>query len=953
MRTNHNPLLKLKSLGQSIWLDSIRRGQILSGELAALRDRDGVSGETANPTIFEKAIAGSHDYDGAIRDLVRGGKSSLEIYETIAIKDVQMACDVFRPVYNKTKGADGFVSIEVSPKLAHDTDGTIAEAKRFFREVNRPNVMIKIPGTKEGVPAIEECLYSGLNINITLLFSIQAHEEVAWAYVRALERRLAEGKPIDRIASVASFFVSRIDTLGDKMLADKMRSTSDPTLTAKLEALGGKAAIANAKMAYQLFKKIFNDPRFLALKKKGARVQRPLWASTSTKNPNYPDTLYVDQLIGPDTINTLPLETINAFRDHGKPHATIEEDIEGAEQVLRDLHEVGLSLDAITAQVLDEGVVKFEESLDSLLAGITTKRTATLRADSMRQSASLGKYQKDIDAALAQANANKTVQRVWAHDPFLWKPDPKDHVELADRLGWLTVATDMKKQVDDLRTFADQVRHDRIKDVVLCGIGGSALCVDVLRVTFGEARGFPTIHVFDTIDPASIRALERKIELKKTLFVISSKSGGTTETLTQFEYFHSRVSDRKNFVAITDAGSQLEKIARENHFRRVFLNPSDIGGRFSALSYFGLVPAALGGIDIAQLLDRAIEMQRACESQHAEENPGASLGIVFGELAKQGRDKITVVTSARIDMFGVWAEQLIAESTGKEGKGLVPIDREPLGAPNVYGSDRVFVYLRLDGTKNVEVEKRLEELQAAGHPVIELRLRDMCDIGAEFFRWEFAIAVAGARMQINAFDQPNVQESKDNTKRALEQAGQVAQDPVWENKSFALYSTEKIAAKNLRQGLRAFFQLARPGDYFAMMAYLQEVEKNHVALQTMRIGARDALKIATTLGFAPHFLHSTGQLHKGGPNSILALQITADGTADVKVPGEKFSFGGLQRAQSLGDWQSLVNHGRRAQRIHLKRGADIQKLSLDFNAALGLKAKTKPRRTQRAQKKKK
>ncbi len=957
MGTNHNSLLKLKALGQSIWLDSIRRGQILSGELAALRDRDGISGETANPTIFEKAIAGSHDYDNAVRDLVRSGKSSLEIYETIAIKDVQMACDVFRPVYNKTKGADGFVSIEVSPKLAHDTQATIAEAKRFFHEVNRPNVMIKIPGTKEGVPAIEECLYSGLNINITLLFSIHAHEEVAWAYIRALERRLAEGKPIDRIASVASFFVSRIDTLADKMLADKMKTTTDPAVTAKLEALGGKVAIANAKMAYQLFKRIFSDPRYVALKKKGARVQRPLWASTSTKNPNYPDTLYVDQLIGPDTVNTLPLETIEAYRDHGKPRATIEEDVAGAEKMLRDLGQVGLSLDAITAQVLDEGVVKFDDSLNSLLASIEVKRATTRRADAMRQSASLGKYQKDIDTALVRANENKTVQRVWEHDPFLWKPDPKDHVELADRLGWLTVSADMKKQVDDLRAFADQVRSDGIRDVVLCGIGGSALCVEVLRVTLGNAQGYPAIHVLDTIDPASIRALERKINLKKTLFVIASKSGGTTETLTQFEYFHSRVSNGKNFVAITDAGSKLEKIAREHHFRRVFLNPSDVGGRFSALSYFGLVPAALGGIDIAQLLDRAVEMQRACESQRAEENPGAWLGVALAELAKQGRDKITLVTSGRVDMFGVWAEQLIAESTGKESKGLVPIDREPLGVPAVYGNDRVFVYSRLEGTKNMVIEKRLEELQAAGHPVIELRLRDAYDIGAEFFRWEFAIAAAGARMQINAFDQPNVQESKDNTKKVL---GQMADgkwqmaEPLWQNKSYAAYVTGfNCMPKNLRDAFSIFAKQARPGDYFAMMAYLQEVEKNHVALQTMRIAARDALKIATTLGYAPHFLHSTGQLHKGGPNSILALQITAESTVDVKIPGEEFSFGDLQRAQSLGDWQSLVNHGRRALCIHLKRGADIQKLALDFNAALGVKAKTKPRRIQRARRKKK
>ncbi len=374
-----NPLLKLKPLGQSVWLDSIRRSHIQSGELAKLRDEDGISGETANPAIFEKAIAGSPDYDDAIAALARAGKSSLEIYETLAIEDVQMACDVFRPVYEATNGADGFVSIEVNPKLAHDPRGTIEEAKRFFRAVNRPNVMIKIPGTPAGVPAVEACLYAGLNINITLLFSIAAHEQVAWAYIRALERRAAEGKPIDRIASVASFFVSRIDTLADKLLADNAKQTTDPALAAKLGGLAGKTAIANAKMAYRLFKRIFADPRFIALKAKGARVQRPLWASTSTKNPNYPDTLYADTLIGPDTINTLPMETIDAFRDHGIARATIEEDLGGAERVLRELEEVGLSLDAITAQVLDEGVVKFDDALNALLKSIEAKRAAILR----------------------------------------------------------------------------------------------------------------------------------------------------------------------------------------------------------------------------------------------------------------------------------------------------------------------------------------------------------------------------------------------------------------------------------------------------------------------------------------------------------------------------------------------------------------------------------------------
>jgi transaldolase len=377
MTGKQNPLIELEKLGQAVWLDSIRRGQILSGDLQKLIDEDGLTGETANPSIFEKAIGSSSDYDGMVQDLVKVGKSPLEIYETIAVRDVQMACDAFRPIYDRTQGADGFVSLEVSPKLAYDTAGTIDEARRFFRQVNRPNVMIKIPGTHEGVPAIEQCLYEGININVTLLFAVSAYEQIAWAYIRALERRLAENKPIHSVASVASFFVSRIDTLADKLVEEKMRTSVDPKVKAKLEGLGGRVAVANAKMAYQRFKTIFGDARFVSLKEKGkARVQRTLWASTSTKNPRYPDTLYVDTLIGPDTVNTLPEETLAAYRDHGRPQVTIEQDLDGMRRTLQEMEEVGISLNAITAKVLEEGVVKFDEALNKLLEVIEAKRAA-------------------------------------------------------------------------------------------------------------------------------------------------------------------------------------------------------------------------------------------------------------------------------------------------------------------------------------------------------------------------------------------------------------------------------------------------------------------------------------------------------------------------------------------------------------------------------------------------
>ena len=938
----NNPLFDLKPLGQSIWLDNIRRSHILSGDLKKLIDQDGITGETSNPSIFEKAIAGSDDYAEAMQKLIAQGKNAFEIYDALSIEDVRMACDVFRPVYNATQGADGFVSIEVSPKIAHDTATTISEAKRLFKAVNRPNVMIKIPGTQEGVPAVEECLYAGLNINITLLFAVQAYEQVAWAYVRALERRMKEGKSIDRIASVASFFVSRIDTLVDKLLSDHAKATSDPTLKAKLESLQGKAAIANAKIAYESFKKIFGSRRFVELKSHGARVQRPLWASTSTKNPNYPSTLYVDTLIGPDTVNTLPPETIDAFSQHGTAHATIQDDVEGARKSLGELESVGIRMAYVTQQVLDEGVVKFEQAFDQLLASIDDKIPAAIW---QRQSASLDDYLGAVSENVAAAEQNGVANRVWSKDATLWKSEPEHIKEISNRLGWLKVMATMRQHQAELKAFSNEIKKEGFTSVVLCGMGGSSLCVETLRDIVGIAKGFPKLLILDTTDPASVRAVESKINPKKTLFIIASKSGGTIETLSHYKYFAAQ-APAQNFVAITDPGSGLQKLAEEKGFRRVFQNPSDIGGRYSALSLFGLVPAALMGIDVGKLLDRAEEMAKACLADvSAENNPGEWLGVVFATLAQKGRDKITFVTSKEIATFGAWAEQLIAESTGKEGKGLVPIDGEPLGKTSDYGMDRVFVYSSLQDEKNPTVEKRLNALVKVGHPVIRLTLRDPYDIGAEFFRWEFATAVACALIGIDAFDQPNVEEAKVYARHALDQSsvdsGQWTIQPIWENKQFAVYATEKISAKNLQGALKAFFKLAEPHDYLALMAYLQNTPSNNAALKSMRVETRKALHVATTAGYGPRFLHSTGQLHKGGANNILALQITADNTVDAAIAGESYTFGKLIHAQSAGDWQALEKNGRRALRVHLKRGTTLQMLAKEMQGALGEKKRVK------------
>jgi glucose-6-phosphate isomerase len=552
-----------------------------------------------------------------------------------------------------------------------------------------------------------------------------------------------------------------------------------------------------------------------------------------------------------------------------------------------------------------------------------------------------------VSETLRSAQGDKIAERVWNKDAALWKKDAAQQAEIRERLGWLTVAADMRKQVADLSAFGDEIKNAGFKYVVLCGMGGSSLCVEVCRDTFGSAarsqtlrslRGYPKLFVLDTTDPATIRALERKIDVKKTLFVIASKSGGTAETLAHYRYFSEKVP-ATNFIAITDAGTPLDKLAREMGFRRVFPNPADLGGRYSALSYFGLVPAALMGIDIEKLLTRAEEMARACAS---EKNPGLWLGVALAALAKNGRDKITLIASPGIDAFGAWAEQLVAESTGKDGKGLVPIAAEPPAPPSAYGDDRVFVYLRLAKAKNAALDHRVTALEEAGQPVIRLHLRDAYDIGAEFFRWEFAIAVAGALIGINPFDQPNVQESKENTARVLESQKEKGkrkkEKPVWKSEQFEVYATEKIGKpKTLRDALRGFMEQARAGDYLALMAYVQQSPKNNAALQAMRVAARRTTKRATTLGYGPRFLHSTGQLHKGGPDNVLAIQITADDAVDVKIPGEAYSFSTLKRAQAIGDWQSLKDHGRRALRVHVKRGATLGQLAKEFQSAMKAK----------------
>ncbi len=700
MAARPSAIKELRRQGQSMWLDNIRRQLISSGELARLRD-EGLTGVTSNPTIFEKAVSGSTDYDEAMVQLVREKAKPEDMLWGLMVEDVQAAADVFRPVYDKTKGKDGFVSIEVGPTIATNTRSTIKFAEYLHDRCRRPNVMVKIPATKEGLPAIHDQIAKGNNINITLIFSVDRYDEVVEAYLSGLEKLHRSGGDLGKVASVASFFVSRVDTKVDKLLTEKIEHATDPAQKRNLERLYGKAAIANSKMAYEHFKHHFSGARWEKLHKAGARTQRCLWASTSTKDPRYPDTYYVEELIGPDTVDTIPPATLAAFREHGEVRRSLDEQVDVAKRQLKQLAEVGVDLDQVTRELEVEGVESFTKSFESLLDTLKKESAKIRTGKGPRQWYSLATLQPAVDARLAALQKDDAPRRLWAKDSTLWSSDPAKRDEIRDRLGWLSVAEQMLEHVQEFRDLARDGRT--YSDVVLLGMGGSSLCPDVLRNTFGSTKGHPKLHVLDTTDPATILGVRAKIRIQDTLFIVASKSGETTETLSHFAYFWDEINKNgrsgaagRHFAAITDPGTSLEKLAKEHGFRWIFRNPPDIGGRYSALSYFGLVPGALIGVNVEEMLERAVEMAHSCaDSVPADKNPGVWLGAVMGELASRGRNKVTLIASPKVATFGYWVEQLIAESTGKQGKGIVPIEGEPVGKPAVYGDDRVFVYIRM------------------------------------------------------------------------------------------------------------------------------------------------------------------------------------------------------------------------------------------------------------------
>jgi len=549
----------------------------------------------------------------------------------------------------------------------------------------------------------------------------------------------------------------------------------------------------------------------------------------------------------------------------------------------------------------------------------------------------LGSYAGSVGRRVRRLESDEFVERLWERDASLWISDPGIQSMIAGALGWLSVGTEMVSRVAELDSFAAEVQADGTTDVVHMGMGGSSLAPLVLGRAFGAQDGWPRLHVLDTTDPATVLGLDEALDPDRSLFIEASKSGTTAEPLAFGAYFYDRLTSAlgsgggRHMVTITDPGSPLIGESEARGFRRIVLNFADIGGRFSALSFFGLLPARLVGIDVGDLLHRANAMATACREPGVAGNPGVMLGAALGELALQGRDKLTLVTPPSIATFGMWLEQLIAESTGKEGKGVLPIAGESLGAPSAYGDDRVFVALDSDEGTDADAEARLAALVAAGHPLIRLSVGSPADMGAEFFRWEIATATIGAVLGINPFDQPNVQQSKDITNRllaAVRETGTLPpSEPTGGSGVLSFYGHDGAEAGV--RALDALLDTVAAGDYVALQAYLTESDAVDAALGSIRLRLRDGLGVATTVGYGPRFLHSTGQFHKGGPDSGVFLQLTVDDVRDVAIPGQPYSFGDLKQAQALGDLEALWQGDRRALRIHLgpDTGAGLAALS--------------------------
>jgi len=926
-----NQLLELKRLGQSVWHDNLRKGVVATGELSRLIDEYAVSGASMSLAAMARAMTGAKEYDGDISPLLDEGLDDETTAFRLIVRDSRHAADAFAPLWKASGGSDGFAAAGPVLKEGMGAASIAGEARRLARAVDRPNFLVMVPATDEGLEAIEELVADGTGVHAVAICSAGRYEACAAAFMKGLEKRASEGLPIDNVVCSAAFSVSRADTVFDRVIEERVEKAKSNDEKARGRALFGKAAVANARLAYLKYEEVRSSARFKKLKTSGAKPLMHVWESVGVRNHLYGELKYAEELIFPGTASVMALHTLLAFNSHGRPSIHPAPVFEAARKVFEEMSGLGIDCAAVTSRIEAGCVQALLASGASVVEAVGERRGALSENEGPSSVFSLGKLSSAAADALDTVMGDDFLRKLAAKDPALWKAGLGDKKQIRGSLGWTVLPYLMEEHVGEMDGFASEVREAGFTGAVLLGMGGSSLAPLVFASVFGRAEGSLALTVLDSTDPEALKSVTDRIDAGKTLFIVSSKSGSTIEPLSLFEHFHAIVAAVKgekaggSFIAITDPGTPLEGFARKYRFRKVFLNPKDVGGRFSALSYFGLLPAAIIGVDIKRLLEHAFRVDSLLNpASSSAENPVMKLGAALGGLGLAGRDKLTFFLPKEIESFGMWIEQLVAESTGKEGKGLVPVSGEPLLCAASYGADRVFVSTTLGEEKDAGRESLLDALAEAGHPVIRMSLRDKYELGGEFLRWEAATAIAGQILGINPFDQPDVELAK---KLAVTRLGQLGEEGApaaapgveFRGDGFRLLvgkaALEKMnyAGQDAKEALRAFLKLAGKGDYMGLLAYYDPFDGGLAAsFARMRKALPGASGAATQFGYGPRYLHSTGQLHKGRPSCGVFMILCHETQADMNVPGSAFTFSQLELSQAFGDMEALDSKGSRA-----------------------------------------
>ncbi len=920
-----NPIQSVHSLGQSLWLDNIRRDSLDSGELVDRIATGELRGVTSNPTIFEGAILSSDNYTVDLRRFAQAGWTAERIFDQLAIDDIRAAADAFLPLFEQTNGGDGFVSIEVNPELADDTSKTIEEARRLWDAVNRPNAMIKIPATLAGLPAIESSIRAGINVNATLIFSLGRYIEVMEAYMSGLERRLEDGGSLDHVASVASFFVSRIDTALDEQLQETIKRSDEEGERAS--SLLGKVAIANCGLAYGQFVATIQGEQFQYLAARGARVQRPLWASTSTKNLEYPDTYYVDHLIGPDTVNTLSESTLKAFKDHGSPELTLTENISTARSQLQALDDLGISLADAAERLERQGISKFVDSYHSILRTIENKAAA---------------FRKEISAlepkmreTLAELDRDEVGKRLWQEDVTLWVERDREKARVGHWLRWLSEPAKMSTGVTELMRFAEEAAAPEITTLVLIGSGCGIFTAEMLArlLTPTDRIDF---HSIGTANPDDIRTIKRKITPEATLYLIvdASSDDGIEENLIAafWEQAVRKLEEqtRHHFVVMTQEGSKLRNWAVERGIQKIIEVDLHDDIWPSPFNWQSLLPAALAGADLHSFVRGGVDMTRACGPLvDVAQNPGLYLGSVLAAALRCGREKITLFADPPLEPILKWIEGLLAAGRGRDEGGFITIRDEPSGSGKVYGDDRLFVYLRRSGA----LDRRLHEWVDVGIPVLVLETgTNTKQIGEMLVQWQFGAAIAKSLLSINPTNLDGLNRSRaefQHILHRLERKGELPQaDPLWQGDGVQLRAASrglKFTGGGLSEVIDFILAESRKVGGLKLRIYTSMSQALQGKVARLRRVLRDQLGLFSLTGAIDCDLDS-GR----GLKDLVNLILLVKPRKDEDVPGKTYTFGLLFEGQALSDFAAMKDDGSPALYLYF----DAQKRLSDFLRAM-------------------